>query len=296
MTIEAAGEVSDHPILYTGPMVQAIQREVDPKTQTRRVVKPQPTWNGARWVWPIPKKARRPGCATECVSASREWHEYMPPGCCPYRAPGDLLWVRETWRPWSYHDGEPVTVEFKAGGRRECYSEDMATMDAWCDWEERVSISATEECIAAGLEPDETGEYSWDEGESPLRWRPSIYMPKWAARIWLEVTEVRVERVQEITEEDAFAEGIVPGYCCSGFECGCMGLPVDPPSEDFATLWDSINAKPRPRKDGGAVVGYEAFPWDASHPICSQAEHRGLPLVVYPNPWVWVVTFKPTDS
>jgi len=92
------------------------------------------------------------------------------------------------------------------------------------------------------------------------RWKPSIHMPKRLARIWLEVTDVRVERVQEITEEDAFAEGIAPGYCCSGFECGCMGLPVDPPSESFADLWDSIN-------------GERGFGWDV-------------------NPWVWVVTFK----
>lgn len=76
------------------------------------------------------------------------------------------------------------------------------------------------------------------------KWKPSIHMPKEAARIWLEVTDVRVERLQEITEEDARAEGALPTREERGYNC-CR--------DEFITLWDSINSK--------RGYGWDTNPW-----------------------------------
>lgn len=102
-------------------------------------------------------------------------------------------------------------------------------------------------------------------GAKSEHWRPSIYMPRWASRITLEVTEVRVERLQDISEEDAQAEGVER---CDGFPLS-LGYPA---GEDdgkcvlypsavraFSVLWDSLN--------------HERAPWRS-------------------NPWVWVIRFK----
>jgi len=105
-------------------------------------------------------------------------------------------------------------------------------------------------------------ETHWEKPTSHLsmKWHTGRFMPRWASRIMLEVTDVRVERVQDISEEDAWAEGILTRYCCNGGDCGCRGMPINHPTADFRDLWDSINAK---RGHG----------WDV-------------------NPWVWVVKFK----
>ena len=106
--------------------------------------------------------------------------------------------------------------------------------------------------------------YRADIGNTFLdgKWRPSIYMPRWASRITLAITEVRVERVQEISEEDCRAEGIDT----SVVNPSPRGVaPIYPKQygsakDCFRDLWDSINAK-------------RGFPWDS-------------------NPWVWAISFK----
>lgn len=99
------------------------------------------------------------------------------------------------------------------------------------------------------------GGWPKDDAEGP-RWRPSIHMPRWASRISLEVTEIRVERLQEITERDALAEGIDPGTSICDFA-------ATPARDDFARLWDSING--------------ERAPWSS-------------------NPWVWCVSFRRVEE
>ncbi|MEP9958747.1 MULTISPECIES: ASCH domain-containing protein [Klebsiella] len=91
-------------------------------------------------------------------------------------------------------------------------------------------------------------------------WTPSIHMPRWASRILLEITDVRVERLNAISEEDARAEGIIDGGCLNCGEpepCGCAN-PEPDATDAFAYLWQSI-------------YGQES--WNA-------------------NPWVWVISFK----
>lgn len=102
----------------------------------------------------------------------------------------------------------------------------------------------------------------WDEEDTGFRWKPSIFMPRWASRITLKVVSVRVERLQDISDEEALAEGV---SFASGFYLGGLhplkGTPKVFPSpvQAFESIWDSINAK--------------------KHPWAS-------------NPWVWVVEFE----
>lgn len=93
------------------------------------------------------------------------------------------------------------------------------------------------------------------------KWKPSIHMPKEAARVFLRVTGVRVERLQDITEEQAQNEGCNGTFCGSGEALGC-GWDVTP-QDEFAELWDST-IKPADR---------ETYGWNA-------------------NPWVWVIEFE----
>ena len=147
----------------------------------------------------------------------RRWHPGDPDAsaACPYGQPGDLLWVRETWAQWDRG------LAFRA------------------------------DCLnpRTGEEDGDSRRCRLDFG---VKWRPSIHMPRWACRLLLRVTDVRVERLQEITAEDAVAEGLVRD--ASHPTGGWVEL-----LRDFRDLWDSI-AKP-------------GFGWDD-------------------NPWVWRIAFE----
>ncbi len=127
---------------------------------------------------------------------------------------GDLIYVRETWRSWKFSDPH---IEYKAGG---------------------IAFEGDDLCYTV-KESDAELQREWDAGgQVAPRWRPSIHMPKWAARIWLEVTDVRVERIQDIRWSDIRAEGVVcpvhdfdSGFCCS--ECPDL-------RETFIESWNSI--------------------------------------------------------
>lgn len=209
------------PILFSAPMVQAILE--GRKTQTRRIVKPK----------------RNSRCRMSLFNAiahiSGKWFgvdfNNVPfindlieqPKC----KPGDILWVRETWRDrWgmayaNYGTGNayPIDdvreIEYKAGGN--------GFFMHGCN-----------------LCPDEPT-VKWGEWS---KWRPSIFMPRDAARIFLRVTNVRVERLQDITEEDAIAEGI---------RIGIGGEPYFSCRDAFVALWNSINTK--------RGYGWDSNPW-----------------------------------
>jgi hypothetical protein len=160
---------------------------------------------------------------------------------CPYGQAGDILWVRETWCELWEIDGNDQTIE---GTEKYYYAADNPTFP-----------------FTGFLRDD--GTYK----DYPA-WRPSIHMPRSVARIFLEVTNVRVERVQDITEEDAITEGTSPERA---LEIGGEqftptfydpdGQNVRPNYKDaFSELWDSIN------------------------------ERRGFSF--QSNPWVFVVSFE----
>lgn len=213
----------ERPILMNKEMVKAILE--GRKTQTRRPIKGNP--NFVRWC-PLQPGYRYDG-----------WEdEHGRPLPCPFGTVGDRLWVRETWGIWAL-DILPFPaayIAYKANGTS------LPIQEKDCLKFQFTSV------------PD-VGYHN------PNVWRPSIHMPRWASRITLEVVNVRVERVQEISEEDADKEGataIAPGYeeiMYSWFEGNKVVTSRD--SRDwFKYKWNSIYKN-----------------WDQ-------------------NPWVWVVEFK----
>lgn len=160
--------MKDRPILFSGAMVRALLAGT--KTQTRRIVKPQ---HGPGEVC---EAAFAPGSGSLC----NQWAIHDVAGYhrirCPFGRRGDRLWVRETFTEYIGHH--------VIGGQRWAYAADCTD-----DCGERIR----QDYIKAGY---------------PYRWKPSIHMPRVASRILLEITEVRVQRLQEISEEDALAEGI----------------------------------------------------------------------------------------
>lgn len=176
--------MKSRPILFSGPMVRALLDGT--KTQTRRIVKPQPVPipddvpqmkrydNGWWWAW----------------SAAKSMIGVLGMRLLgPYGKPGDLLWVRESW----IHG---------------------------CDF------FGPEKTLYQADHTDCRGPQSCEDGFH--KWKSPIDMPRWASRLTLEIADVRVERLQEISEEDARAEGIAaPLY-----------YPAKP---QFCALWQSIN-------------------------------------------------------
>lgn len=208
------------PILFSGPMVRAILG--GHKTMTRRVVKPQPEVGSYSAIdhEGVPWWCWDDGRGRNAVSYYWEdgKEHAIPAYRCPFGVPGDRLWVRETW----------------AG-------------DDLCGVVYRTD------------HPDAVLKFGdLDDGEQSLRcWRPSIHMPRWASRITLEVTDVRVERLQDMDHCDAEAEGI-RGTSFRVFDDGPLAVILA--RDVFATLWDSLNAK-------------RGYGWAF-------------------NPWVWVVEFR----
>jgi hypothetical protein len=181
----------ERPILFSAPMVRAILAGT--KTQTRRVVKPQPTAMQQGWMW-VCKKLLAGYCHTDADAMVR----LMLPHC-PYGEPGDQLWCRETWREWSdaaWHYAADLTILPKQRDR------ELANFLA------------------------QRSPLTWES----YRWRPSIHMPRAASRITLEITGVRVEKLQEIGTADCWAEGIASS-------------PDVDPVHEYAELWESINGR-----------------------------------------------------
>lgn len=212
------------PILFKDEMVRAILD--GRKTQTRRVIKPS--------------QAKYPHYVYGSIRNTQNeifgLFNYMPDGpgtervehstiACPYGKPGDRLWVRETWQHIN-NEGQKA--------------------DEFEHWQQSPS-----NCF-----------YLADESSpnnKPMsgRWRPSIHMPRWASRITLEITNVRVERLQDVSEGDAKAEGAKSVDPVTGREC-VLDRAMGSYRLHFQSIWQSIN-------------GPES--WEA-------------------NPWVWVIEFK----
>lgn len=204
--------MTDRPILFSGAMVRALLAGT--KTQTRRVVKPQPRRvDGGVPFGDAPQWARaEPGTAM--------MH-------CPYGKRGEKLWVKETWRIGAWDENEGAFAIDYCDGPDKTWRKTPETPEGE-DLFNRLWYQSTDELWAKGVKPDPEGNYHWQPGESPLRWRPSIHMPRWASRITLEITGVRVERLQDISEADAQAEGAYTDPACPAYDT-------------YRDVWEQIN-------------------------------------------------------
>lgn len=222
--------MAERPILFSGEMVRAIL--AGKKTQTRRLVSPKSF--AGKWL-----DGCDPGETESRSEASIGARAYVAdPGNYPPYVVGDRLWVRETW----------------AG------ADDMAGIGSDCDGPPQC-VAYRADKTARIVSPTSDGQpsaaadtYAWNW--DMLKWRPSIHMPRWASRITLEVTAVRVERLQDISEEDAEAEGVDGSGPVGNMR---VWSEMGRHRYQFAGLWDAINGK--------------RCPWDS-------------------NPWVWVVEFR----
>lgn len=237
--------MKERPILFSGEMVRAILE--GRKTQTRRVIKPQPIDlpNGVYCnpynnnyehftFWTHDDKMIL--TAGGNIKNTAHWK-------CPYGHPEDRLWVRETW--WAtnkkiYPSGVLPDIYFKA---------DFTN----------IKNNKTEKCKLCN--------HKISNKNHAVKWFSPLFMPRWASRINLEITNIRVERVQDITAEDCTKEGIIGVQRGGGYQYDTQKewnyknpISARTPVLAYKQLWDSINSK---RGYGWAV-----------------------------NPWVWVIEFR----
>ena len=232
--------MADRPIIFSAPMVRAIRD--GRKTQTRRVLKPQPEpWRDyyleggcqrADWSFKMGTRTEdgkryRFGLWMHCGFHESRFHPL------PY-APGDRLWVRETWATWMLAPSLPGI-----GGN---LCRDEVTYKATDpDWHLLERDRRALRDIASQREDGRCGNWVI---------RSPIHMPRWASRITLEVTDVRVQRLQEINEDDATAEG-----CSShGLNLTVAAGGLLPCIEFFRDTWASMHGP----------GSWEANPWVAA--------------------------------
>jgi len=234
----------EKPILFSGEMVRAILD--GRKTQTRRIVKPQPPDYYHKLCGPEHYSPIVVGGDGEVREGPQSLGVYTDDGewgvKCPYEV-GMRLWVRE-----GHLLQECVCQAAPAAMRGNC---------RYCGGRgETVIYKADATCA----------------GDSVCcRYRPSIHMPRWASRITLEITDIRVQRLQEISEEDAAAEGVesthqraqsvVDAITSMGFACSLDSRYLGGESyvKVFRDLWDSINTKPGTRWEDGPWVWCYTF-------------------------------------
>ncbi|SAT64457.1 morphogenetic protein [Klebsiella pneumoniae] len=232
-------------MIFNGEMVRAILD--GRKTQTRRIIKWKQTRfteigereDGSKWPW-----------SEDAEHACDFWHP------CPFGAVGDRIWVRETWGVVSHELDEDGRIRPWTPDRPATVIHEMPFGNGYYSGH---AIYAAD------------GDFTWgdDDGYEDGRscWKPSIHMPKAASRILLEITDVRVERLNAISEEDAEAEGIDMEALYDSQDCyDCIadhnmtGRPTV--TGAFKYLWESI---------------YGEEGWKS-------------------NPWVWVISFKRVEG
>lgn len=223
--------MKERPILFSGPMVRAILQ--GRKTQTRRVLHLPAGWrlessDGDPYTLgmitsPHPKKGKFGAFVRQEIHPG-SGKFMIDVAVCPHGKIGDRLWVRESWRL------------FNSADECACY----------------------DSCICSRMHGKPLYRATDDDGAS--KWKPSIHMPRWASRITLEITDIRIERLNAISEADALTEGIepLPTNQYKDYGCKLEGVGFSDPRLSFRSLWISIH-------------GYDSW---------------------IKNPWVWVIEFK----
>jgi hypothetical protein len=294
-----SANMKEHPVIFSAPMIRALLAGT--KVQTRRIIEPghvpiavmpwdtpgvtliRPNGEPLREWYSMPiEAAARIRCLyqgwTPTKARLRDTRErILREGrrssidevvlLCPYGGPGDRLWCRETWAvrvvgpPSVWLDGAELREVRRYGGGEPtpgCHLR-ARTTDAMVDY--RAYPTSIEELRRSpGFTTYRT--------EEPPKWRPSIFMPRWASRITLEITDVRVQRVQDISEADAWAEGVdeLDGMLDDAAirrAAKVAGCSHEDARATYGAAWDEINGK--------------RASWES-------------------NPYVWVLTFKRVEA
>lgn len=216
--------MSERGIIMQAESVRAIL--AGRKTQTRRVYRPR---NPEPWELPPGEGYKDDGTPWPMY---QDTYGDFHPVLCPYGAPGDRLWVKEAFQfVCAHEDDDTLCVAYRASQVRD------------------------DGCLMVNNIPRPAGVVA----PPPSRcWRSPMFMPRWASRLTLEVVEVRVQRVQEISEDDARADGLWRPSDDNPYGTHYVGEMID----RFAAAWDRINPKD---------------PWAS-------------------NPWVWAVSFKRVEN
>lgn len=276
--------MTERPILFSGPMVRALLD--GRKTQTRRVVKVQTgdlfdvhALRGAVQEW-VPAVDPIAGVVGRTSRVIR----------CPYGVPGDVLWVRERCRAVELDDGLDC-VEFHA------------TQDEEDDWGDTIedSRAASDQWIClrhyGGMPRRGTRR---ERGGIAGPWVPSIHMPRWASRLTLRITDVRVERLNDCSEADAIAEGLYKSHPTDDDrawfrdwteeQTGC-----EPTPEELADFEDGVWMVPGvPQGWGLTPADRRKDQWAPTPQFAYRQlwDHINGPGAWDANPWVWALTFE----
>jgi hypothetical protein len=228
--------MKEKPIIFSTEMVKAIL--AGNKSMTRRVIKPQPIMHDfeSHKALAFKEPFTKPGYIAVGVDRVKECPSYLR---CPYGQVGDILWVRETW---AIHD---LILKPKKLNPND---------EAWF-YKRKFSPEMVPHIVYAADYP--VG--SWKGA-----WRSPRFMPKIAARLFLKVKDIRVERLQDITEEDAIAEGVAWKRAADINALENSESVIDRAKVLFMRLWDTLNAK-------------RGYGWDL-------------------NPFVWVVEFERAEG
>lgn len=223
--------VKSRGIIFSAPMVRAILE--GRKTQTRRICKPQPQ-PYADFGGMLAFTGKQVICGVTALGEERfaDSASYLQ---SPYGRPGDQLWVRETWQDvYQTYDGQCTTRKPNTACKH---------------W---IEFAATVE-----------------DGKSPPRWRSPIHLRRDDSRLALEITGIKVERLEDISEEDAKAEGVTLEKCTHpDCQSGNTRCAADSYRGAFAVLWNKINAK------GGFVFGERPFVWAISFKVVKPETHE----------------------
>jgi hypothetical protein len=213
----------EHPIIFSGESVRAIL--AGEKTQTRRTVRTQPS-DAAASAGVIASASDSNGLwswldSTDLMDAGIVGDAFR----CPYGVPGDRLWVRETfaledcrevgWYEPPHHDGRPIRVEQAAESET-----------WWIQPHYRATDRPPDLCDPR------------HDGEPGPCWRSPLFMSRWASRLTLEIDSVRIERLQEISEEDAEAEGVTMEEA--------LRWKVPNQRDVYHEVWECLNGKRAP--------------------------------------------------
>jgi len=192
-------------IIFSTPMVQRVLDGT--KTMTRRLVRPQPNLKGRYWrcdgIWGTDDGGDGQFYIEEICSDREPSERYAAIDKPAYQV-GDICYVKETWNVLDKPNG---------------------TQEYLYRAQENVTGAIIKDCIAVTV----------------CKWKPSLFMPRAAARIFIRIEEVGIERLQDITEEDAMAEGFKPVCCCS-------------PRGNFMNYWDTLYRKDTKKQ-------WDAKPW-----------------------------------